>query len=290
MHIEAPRRAGPTRLLSARRAGVGERAQLRPIPSWPAAARHRRRGARATPIRPRPSAGQPCARRAGPRRRSSGRRHRRREGGARARLLVLRAAPEPAPPCEQAPMTLSGSGPPLDGAGGAPAPVGAVALPDLLVLSVGIAAATAYILRGDHPPVAHKPAAASPPRAPAPKAKRSARQHPGARRPRADPSRTRSSCGAASLRSCGSPRPEPPRPSVDAELCIDRRGKVSSCGIVSEVSAAARATLSANSWPLAYRSLERDGHRVAGCFAVQVPPLRSSDRRRRRDPGSPGRG
>lgn len=186
--------------------------------------------------------------------------------------LVLRAAPEPAAPREQAPMTLSGRVHRWTEPEVRLRPSALWPFLIFLVLSVGIAAATAYILRGDHPPVARKPAAASPPRAPAAKAS-------------APPASTPASPAASGLIPSDQVelrRGKPPvlrvaetgaTPAIiDAELCIDRRGKVSSVRIVSEVSAAARDALGEQLGRWRYRSLERDGHRVAGCFAVQVRP------------------
>ncbi len=193
--------------------------------------------------------------------------------GARGRdSLALRAAPEPAAPREQAPLTLSGRVHRWTEPEVRLRPSALRPFLIFLVLSAGIAAGTAYILRGDHPPAVRKPAAASPPRAPAPR-----RSAPPATAPAQRASSALVPSDQVELR-----RGKPPvlpiaeagtTPAiVDAELCIDRRGKVSSARVVSQVSAAARDALVEQLGRWRYRSLESDGHRVAGCFAVQVRP------------------
>ena len=65
---------------------------------------------------------------------------------------------------------------------------------------------------------------------------------------------------------------EPTPPVLDAELCVDRKGSVASIKILTPVSIAARSALTRDLGRWRYRPIERDGHRVPGCFATQVRP------------------
>ncbi len=193
------------------------------------------------------------------------------QGGDRDRL-ALRAAPDPAAPRESAPLTLSGRVHVWSESDVRLRPSALVPFIVFLVLSAAIAAATAYILRGDHPPAtARRPQ----PARPAAKTAAPPVAATAATPPRQGPALVPSD--QVSLR-----RGKPPRlpraeigvtPAIiDAELCVDRRGKVASVAIKSEVSPAARAALTRQLGSWRYDPIESDGRRVAGCFAVQVRP------------------
>jgi hypothetical protein len=195
----------------------------------------------------------------------------RNQGRERDRL-PLRAVPEPAAPRDSAPLTLSGK-------------VHRWVDPDVrlrpsavkpfllfLLLSAGIAAATAFILRGDHPPVSRAPerkppTAAAPPR-PAPAAAPATSPHQD--RQLVPPDQVSLRRGKPPVLRVAETGPTPAI--IDAELCADRRGAVSSVEIRTEVSPAARAVLTRKLGKWRYHPIESDGHRVAGCFAVQVRP------------------
>ena len=154
-----------------------------------------------------------------------------------------------------------------------PSPLKAVAV--CAAAAVAITAGAAYILRGDRPPVDRpSPAAARPPtRA----AAASAPPSPAPASPPAEdapalvpPDRVKLRRGEPPLLRVAEIGPTPA--DLDAELCVDRRGRVASVKILTPVSPAARAALTRELGAWRYRPIELDGHRVAGCFHTPVRP------------------
>jgi serine/threonine protein kinase len=155
-----------------------------------------------------------------------------------------------------------------------PSPLRAIAV--VLVAGVAITAGAAYILRGDRRPdrTAARPAAAPAPTrstaqpgaAPAAPATPSGDDAPAL----VPPDRVKLRRGEPPVLRLAETGPTPPV--LDAELCVDRRGRVASVKISTPVSSAARAALTRDLGRWRYQPIERDGHRVAGCFATEIRP------------------
>ncbi|HEY8146849.1 MAG TPA: serine/threonine-protein kinase, partial [Kofleriaceae bacterium] len=146
-----------------------------------------------------------------------------------------------------------------------------------VVAGIAITAAAAWILGRDRPRVdrtgraAPSPAASRPME---PRASASGETSPGSAEDDAPhlvpPDRVKLRRGEPPILRLAETGPTPPV--LDAELCVDRKGSVASVKILTPVSIAARSALTRDLGRWRYRPIERDGHRVPGCFSTQVRP------------------
>ncbi|HEU5056236.1 MAG TPA: serine/threonine-protein kinase [Kofleriaceae bacterium] len=205
-------------------------------------------------------------------------------------LPVAIDAPPPMPPVWQAPAPATAAPAPAEWADGTPSaapppapardatvvrlrpsPLRAVAV--VVIAAVAITAGAAYILRGDRRPV-RRPAPASakrltpavPPASAAPAATPPGHDAPAL----VPPERVKLRRGEPPRLRLAETGPTPPV--LDAELCVDSRGRVAAVKILTPVSTAARAALTRELGTWRYRPIELDGHRIAGCFHTRVTP------------------
>ncbi len=145
-----------------------------------------------------------------------------------------------------------------------------------LVAGIAITAAAAWILRGDRPPVdragrtAPSPVAATRPAEPGAAAETAPAIAASDAPHLVPPDRVKLRRGTPPVLRLAETGPTPPV--LDAELCLDRRGEVASVKILTPVSIAARSALTRDLGRWRYHPIERDGHRVPGCFPTQVRP------------------
>ena len=157
-----------------------------------------------------------------------------------------------------------------------PSPLRAIAV--VLVAGVAITAGAAYILRGDRRPVRTARSSPAAPTPAAPATSPTAQPAGSPATPIADDAPALVPPDRVKLR-----RGEPPvlrvaetgstPPVLAAELCVDRRGRVASVKISTPVPSEARAALTRDLGRWRYHPIERDGRRVAGCFATEVRPV-----------------
>jgi hypothetical protein len=145
-----------------------------------------------------------------------------------------------------------------------------------VVSGVAIIAAAAWIMGRDRPRVdrtgraAPSPAAASRPMEPSAAPATSSALADGDAPHLVPPDRVKLRRGEPPVLRLAETGPTPPV--LDAELCVDRKGSVASVKILTSVSIAARSALTRDLGRWRYRPIERDGHRVPGCFSTQIRP------------------